>query len=414
MTSKPGIGRPGEMPDKSGKPTGRGGTPSGSGGGASNGRGGNPMVNGAMPMGNGSKPACPIKPGSGGRVSGRRRPSGSRGNGGTPVGSGATSEGAMASTGMAPGRPQGRGPKASSSAPGMSPVIGTGSAPGMDIGPKVKSGNIPGRGAPMPRPGAVAPRLAGISTPIGICMLSSCTGWLTSGAGRSFGVAAAGPLAVAVIATSFDVAALGLPGGKSASESFRLAGGIFTGRGSSATFGAAFGICPVFDCTISAFRPDAFDWPCADFDCGADLDWDGGGGPGGGPGGGARATPGGGGARGGAGLKFAWSTASSSSVEEGTFTFSLKTSPNGSGPLGLEFSSLSKSAFVNPGFMRSPLTSPKNSLLTPRPLLIHAGLLLRPARRFIASESSLSSPLSSELVFSFGGCEEAGSSAKGS
>merc|ERR1719491_223189 len=84
------------------------------------------------------------------------------------------------------------------------------------------------------------------------------------------------------------------------------------------------------------------------------------------------------------------------------FTFSRKTSSNGSGPDGLVFFSRSRSAFVIPGLIMSPFTSPKNSLLTPMPRLIHAGLLLSPARRVSASDVPCpsSAPLTPDtLVF---------------
>lgn len=59
---------------------------------------------------------------------------------------------------------------------------------------------------------------------------------------------------------------------------------------------------------------------------------------------------------------------------------SLKMSPKGSGPVGFEFCNFSKSSLYIPGFTSSPVVSPKISLLTPKPLVIQAGLLFRPRR----------------------------------
>mmetsp|Transcript_125503 Transcript_125503/g.366601 ORF Transcript_125503/g.366601 Transcript_125503/m.366601 type:complete len:319 (+) Transcript_125503:296-1252(+) len=76
-------------------------------------------------------------------------------------------------------------------------------------------------------------------------------------------------------------------------------------------------------------------------------------------------------------------------------TASRKISPKGSGPAGaLWLSSFSSSVFVSPGFMSSPVASPKISLPTPRPFVIQAGLrsLSAPWSRSKGTLASLAAP----------------------
>mmetsp|Transcript_92747 Transcript_92747/g.286350 ORF Transcript_92747/g.286350 Transcript_92747/m.286350 type:complete len:226 (+) Transcript_92747:697-1374(+) len=66
--------------------------------------------------------------------------------------------------------------------------------------------------------------------------------------------------------------------------------------------------------------------------------------------------------------------------------FSRNSSPKGSGPSpGPSRSIFSKSDLVNPGFISSPVTSPKNWVPQPTPLVIQAGLLSRCAPLYLSS-----------------------------